>query len=98
MSTAVMEPGLTNKVRDSQGDGLSGGSQVVIYNDSHNAYGYVVKCVMAVFKHSESLAEKITQEAHTKGRAIAEVEEPEKARDHAQQMCALGIRAAAEGF
>ena len=99
MSTAVVDrPDSTTKVWDGDGGGLAGGSQVVIFNDSHNAYAYVVKCLMAVFRHSEAVAAKITEEAHRKGRAIAEVEEAEKAREHAQQICGLGIKAAVESF
>lgn len=86
-------------IREGIGGGTgTGGSQVVLYNDDHNEYGYVVHCLMAVFNHPESMAEKITNEAHTKGRAIAEVEEQEKAQAHVAQLGSMGLKAEVEGF
>ena len=69
MSTAVIDkPGsgtdVIEKTRDSDGNGLCGGNQVVIYNDNFNTFDYVVKCLMAVFKHPEPVAFRITNEAH----------------------------------
>lgn len=85
------------EVRDGTGTGLAGG-QVVLYNDNHNEFGYVVGCLKAVFKHSTGIAEKVATEAHKKGRAVAEVEEIEKAKEHAAMLGAMGLRAEAEDF
>jgi ATP-dependent Clp protease adaptor protein ClpS len=101
MSTLVVdEPGVIDRIKnkESRGGGTAGGSQVVIYNDNFNTFDYVVKCLMVVFKHSESVAFKIANEVHHKGRAIAEVEEAEKAQAHAQQLCEMGLRASVESF
>lgn len=94
MSTLTVErPG----VKDDQGTGLCGG-QVVLYNDNVNTFSYVVMCLMSVFRHSQALSEKIALEAHKKGRAVAEVEEPDKAKEHAEMLKAMGLKAEAEGF
>lgn len=94
MGTLIVDrPG----VKDGRGTGLCGG-QVVLYNDNHNTFEYVVSCLCSVFKHSGSLAEKIAMEAHNKGRAVAEVEEPEKAKEHAEMLKTMGLKAEAEGF
>jgi ATP-dependent Clp protease adapter protein ClpS len=99
MGTMVVDsPDLIDEVKDSNGGGTCGGCQVVIYNDNVNSFDYVVKCLMNVFKHPEGVAHKITNEAHHKGRAIAEVEEAEKAQEHAQMMCMLGVKATVEKF
>lgn len=96
MSTQTIE---RTGIKEGVGGGTGvGGSQVVLYNDDHNEYGYVVNCLRTVFKHSESMAEKITNEAHTRGRAIAEVEEQEKAQAHAAQLGSMGLKAEVEGF
>ena len=58
------------------GLGLSGHTQVILYNDSVNTAEHVVLCLMSVFQHPAPLATKIMLEAHTRGRAIAEVEAP----------------------
>ena len=84
--------------KDSDGTGFAGGSQVVLYNDDHNNYAYVVECLVGVFGHSRSVAEKITREAHEKGRAIAEVEDAVKANEHARQLGGMGLKVSVEGF
>ena len=96
MPTTIDAPVVKNRVTG--GGGLASGSQVVLYNDSHNKYDYVVQCLMAVFKHPESMARKITEEAHRQGRAIAEVEDAEKAHAHVAQLGSMGLTAAVEGF
>jgi len=99
MSTIVTDrPDLKNKVRDSQGGGVGGGNQVVLFNDDINPFDYVVHCLMNVFQHPEGVALKITEEAHHKGRAIAEVEEADKAREHVQQLFGMGLMASVESF
>jgi ATP-dependent Clp protease adapter protein ClpS len=44
------------------------------------------------------LAEKIMLEAHTKGRAIAEVEERKKAEEHAASLRSGGLQATVENI
>lgn len=70
--------------------------QVILWNDDHNEAGYVVRCLMQVFKHETSLATKIMLEAHEKGKAIAEVEGAEAAGRHKQQLQTLGLTATIE--
>ncbi|MBL7114807.1 MAG: ATP-dependent Clp protease adaptor ClpS [Kiritimatiellae bacterium] len=79
--------------RDGAVDGLA---QVVLFNDDHNEAGYVVSCLMRTFGHSGPLAEKIMREAHTRGRAIAEVEGIEEARQHCASLQDAGLRASVE--
>lgn len=74
------------------------GAQVVLYNDSVNAFDYVVGCLTKVFGHGESMARKIAMEAHTKGRAIAEVEPMERAVVHASMLTVMGLKAEAQEF
>jgi nicotinamidase-related amidase len=57
---------------------------------------HVVKCLMRVFGHARHLAEKIMFEAHNLGRAVAEVEEKEKAQLHKDQLQSCGLTAAIE--
>ena len=73
------------KIRPDDGSGsiLGWDSQVVLFNDDVNTFEHVIDCLMAIFGHGRQLAEKITLEAHTRGRAIAEVEPREKAENPA---------------
>lgn len=70
--------------------------QVVMFNDNHNDYGFVVRTVMRIFSYGETLAEKVTREAHEKGKAIASVEDRESAFRHKDALLASGIQAQVE--
>ena len=84
------------ETRVDQGIGLGWSHQVILFNDDVNSFDFVVKALMAVFGHSSALAERITMEAHTNGRAVAETEgEPEAIR-HAAALRKLGLTAAVE--
>ncbi len=78
------------------GSGLSGICQIVIFNDNVNSFEHVIKSLVSVFGHSESIAEKVTWEAHNRGRAIAEVEEYEKAVTHKGMLSSRGIQSEIE--
>jgi len=69
-----------------------GGFQVVLYNDNHNTFAFVVVALMKTFGHSQVIAFKVAQEAHNKGRAVAEVEDERSAMKHclALRLCGLG--------
>lgn len=83
-------------VRDANGTGLSGICQVVIHNDNVNTFDHVITSLIAVFGHPLSMAKKITMEAHKKGKAIAEVEDYEKAVMHKGLLAMKGLTAEVE--
>ena len=83
---------------DGLGNGLGWDSQVVLFNDDVHTFDYVIAALCAVFGHGAQLAGQIAMEAHTKGRAIAEVEEREKAEAHAAILKAGGLRATVESI
>jgi ATP-dependent Clp protease adaptor protein ClpS len=76
--------------------GTGGLWQVILYNDHHNDALYVVQCLRRIFGHNEQLAEKIMLEAHRRGRAIAEVEDREKAQFHKAQLQSCGLTTTVE--
>ena len=83
---------------DGSGSILGWDSQVVLFNDDVNTFEHVIDCLMAIFGHGRQLAEKITLEAHTRGRAIAEVEPREKAETHAAALVRQGLVATVESI
>lgn len=93
-STSTQTPVLTEK--DEAGTDHGGAFQVVLHNDDVNPVLYVVGRLMSVFGHPRPLAWKIMMEAHTTGRAIAQVEPEEPARRHAAQLAAAHLRATVE--
>jgi ATP-dependent Clp protease adapter protein ClpS len=70
--------------------------QVVLHNDDYNDAFYVVRCLVQIFRHNSSLAFKIMMEAHTTGRAIAQVEGAESAKLHCEQLHSMGLTATTE--
>jgi ATP-dependent Clp protease adapter protein ClpS len=72
--------------------------QVVLYNDDHHTSSHVVKSLIAIFQHSEAIAEKIMLDAHNSGRSVAEVEDYEKAVEHAKQLLEAGLKSEVESF
>ena len=81
---------------DGLGAGLGWDSQVVLFNDDVNTFAHVIRYLVSIFGHGERLAAKIALEAHTKGRAIAEVEPREPAERHAAALRLQGLGAAVE--
>lgn len=67
--------------------------QVILYNDERNEAFFVVRCLMQIFNHDTHLAIKIMMEAHTTGKAIAEVEGSQKAKNHCEQLQSFGLTA-----
>ena len=53
--------------------------KVIIFNDDVNTFDHVIRSLMEVFGHSESVATHITQTAHETGRAVAAIRPREEA-------------------
>jgi len=70
--------------------------EVILHNDDVNVMEHVVRSLVKVFGHPASLATKITLEAHTRGRSVAEVEERELAQLHKEQLNSFGLTASIE--
>ena len=83
---------------DGLGNGLGWDSQVILFNDDVNTFEHVIACLMSIFGHNAQLAVDITLEAHTKGRAIAEVEPREQAEQHAAALKRQGLGASVESI
>ncbi len=97
ISGAAMTTKHSNVTRTDTGTGSgTGGCQVVLYNDDHNAFDHVVTALMNVFGHPQRLALHITQEAHQKGKAIAEVEDEQSAMKHCLALRIYGLGADVE--
>ncbi|MFZ4559984.1 MAG: ATP-dependent Clp protease adaptor ClpS [Saprospiraceae bacterium] len=44
-------------------------ARLVVYNDDHNSFGWVIQCFMEVLDHSETQAEQLSLIIHFKGKA-----------------------------
>lgn len=45
-------------------------SQLVVYNDDHNTFDWVIQCFTEILKHSSEQAEQLSLIIHFKGKAI----------------------------
>ncbi|MDX1667244.1 MAG: ATP-dependent Clp protease adaptor ClpS [Saprospiraceae bacterium] len=44
-------------------------SQLIVYNDDHNTFDWVIKCFMEVLDHTHAQAEQLSLLIHFKGKA-----------------------------
>ena len=96
MNVITMEPTLIPGSITGDDLDLEGVCQVVLYNDDVNTFEHVVRSLMVVFGHPIELSSRLAMEAHTTGRAIAEVEDANKAIPHKEQLISFGLTAEVE--
>ena len=44
-------------------------AQLIVYNDDHNTFDWVIKCFIEVLGHAQSQSEQLALIIHTKGKA-----------------------------
>lgn len=49
--------------------GTGSPAQIVVYNDDHNTFEWVIECFMQVLQHASEQAEQLALIIHNKGRA-----------------------------
>ena len=50
--------------------GTDNSSELVVYNDDHNTFDWVIQCFIEILKHTEPQAEQCSLLIHFKGKAI----------------------------
>jgi ATP-dependent Clp protease adaptor protein ClpS len=53
--------------------GVSTHSHLVVYNDDHNTFDWVIQSFVEVLKHTTEQAEQLSMMVHYKGKAIVKV-------------------------
>ena len=64
------------QVLDDIGTGLP--AQIIVFNDDHNSFEWVIECFMAVLRHAHDQAEQLSIIIHYKGKATVKTGEREK--------------------
>jgi len=67
---------------------------VILFNDDVNNFDHVEDCIMKICFKSRKEAEKIAQEAHTKGRAVCYVASLEECETVAEKLTEQGLTVA----
>ncbi|MEY3321061.1 MAG: hypothetical protein RLZZ417_644 [Bacteroidota bacterium] len=60
---------LTEIVEDLDPDNTGSVARLVVFNDEHNTFNWVIDCFIQVLNHSEAQAEQLALLIHLKGKA-----------------------------
>ena len=72
------------------------GHQLVVYNDDHNTFDWVIKCFMEVCDHSMEQAEQCSLLIHYKGKACAKTDSFSVLKPMKDALCERGLSAVIE--
>ncbi|MEL7119685.1 MAG: ATP-dependent Clp protease adaptor ClpS [Bacteroidota bacterium] len=80
-------------VEDSTGDL----SQIVVYNDDHNTFEWVIECFMEVLGHTHQQAEQLSLIIHFKGKATVKTGPKNELKPQKDALIDRGLSAVIEG-
>jgi ATP-dependent Clp protease adaptor protein ClpS len=72
-------------------------AQLIVYNDDHNTFDWVIKCLMEVLKHSSEQAEQLSLIIHFKGKATVKTAPKKVLRPKKDALVERGLSAVIEG-
>ncbi|MCR9289005.1 MAG: ATP-dependent Clp protease adaptor ClpS [Bacteroidetes bacterium] len=71
-------------------------SFLIVYNDDHNTFDWVIKCFMDILKHTEQQSEQLALIIHTKGKATVKTAPKSKLRPPREALVDRGLSAVIE--
>ena len=71
-------------------------SQLVVYNDDHNTFDWVIECFMKVLQHSSEQSEQLAMIIHYKGKAIVKTASFDKLKPKKDALIDKGLSAVIE--
>ena len=72
-------------------------SQLLIYNDDHNTFDWVIQCLMEILDHSSEQAEQLAMLIHLKGKATVKSGSFEELHPLKDALVERGLSAVIEG-
>lgn len=78
-------------------EGMGEHAQLIVYNDDHNTFDWVIKCLMEVLKHSSEQAEQLSLIIHFKGKATVKTAPKKVLRPKKDALVERGLSAVIEG-
>lgn len=73
-------------------------AELIVYNDDHNTFDWVIKCFMEICKHSMAQAEQLSLIVHYKGRAVVKVGSFDTLRPMKDALVDRGLSAVIETY
>lgn len=70
---------------------------LIVFNDDHNTFEWVIECFMKVLKHQEDQAEQLAYIIHTKGKATVKTAPMKTLRPLRIALVERGLSAVIEG-
>lgn len=71
-------------------------SQLIVYNDDHNTFDWVIKCFIDVLQHSSEQAEQLAMIIHFKGKATVKTAPMQELKPHKDALVDRGLSAVIE--
>ena len=73
-------------------------SQLLIYNDDHNTFDWVIQCLVEVLGHSSEQSEQLAMIIHYKGKATVKSGSHDELQPLKDALCDRGLSAVIEGM
>lgn len=71
-------------------------AQLIVYNDDHNTFEWVIKCFTEILQHTEEQAEQLSLIIHTKGKATVKTASLRELRPKKEALVDRGLSAVIE--
>lgn len=77
--------------------GLGNDAQLIVYNDDHNTFEWVVECFMEVLGHDQTQSEQLSLIIHFKGKATVKTAPKKVLKPKKDALIDRGLSAVIEG-
>ncbi len=72
--------------------------QLIVYNDDHNTFDWVIQCFVEILQHSAEQAEQLSLIVHFKGKATVKTAPKTQLKPLKDALVDRGLSAVIEGF
>ncbi|GAB5552675.1 MAG: hypothetical protein Sapg2KO_22660 [Saprospiraceae bacterium] len=77
--------------------GVGNHAQLIVYNDDHNTFDWVIQCFMEVLDHSSAQSEQLAMLIHFKGKATVKTAPKRVLKPKKDALTERGLSAVIEG-
>lgn len=101
MSLEIQEPDVLEEVlldEELADTGVGRHAELIVYNDDHNTFDWVIQCLVEVCKHTQEQAEQLSLIVHFKGKATVKTAPKSQLRPLKDSLVDRGLSAVIEEF